>query len=306
VVKMESELDLGPDRSICLGTSLILDATVAGATSTLWSDGLTDPVRTITAAGTYAVEVTVGACVFHDTVEVELAPPPTEELDLGTDTLVCSATELVLDATVPGATSTLWENGSTDPLRTIEAFGTYTVAVTVGGCTLHDTIVVDMAPAPVLDLGPDFGLCAGHRDTVLVVVPPAATFSWDDGPVATLRVIEATGTYSATLTSACGTAIDSITVWADNCAPDIYLPNAFTPNADGVNDELLPVYDPRVWRVDYTVWDRWGRRMHGSSGSTPWSGEDVPNGIYVVQLEARSVSAPVTQRSLLHHVALVR
>ncbi|MBK6752923.1 MAG: gliding motility-associated C-terminal domain-containing protein [Flavobacteriales bacterium] len=40
----------------------------------------------------------------------------------------------------------------------------------------------------------------------------------------------------------------------------IYVPNAFTPDGDGVNDVFLPSLDGFVVR-DYnlTIWDRWGQ-----------------------------------------------
>ncbi|MCC6722889.1 MAG: gliding motility-associated C-terminal domain-containing protein [Saprospiraceae bacterium] len=46
---------LGTDTSLCLGQSLVLDATTTGNPSYLWSDGLAEPSRTVISPGTYSV-----------------------------------------------------------------------------------------------------------------------------------------------------------------------------------------------------------------------------------------------------------
>ena len=52
----------------------------------------------------------------------------------------------------------------------------------------------------------------------------------------------------------------------------IYIPNAFTPNKDGVNDGFLPL---GVGWTDFEMWimDRWGLVIfHSTSPETPWNG----------------------------------
>lgn len=69
-------LELGPDQQICAGSSVTLDATLAGA-SYIWSTGDTTPTITVDSAGTYAVTVTAGTgATASDTVEVSLLPAP--------------------------------------------------------------------------------------------------------------------------------------------------------------------------------------------------------------------------------------
>lgn len=68
--------------------------------------------------------------------------------------------------------------------------------------------------------------------------------------------------------------------------PDLYVPNAFTPNGDGLNDLFRPIPVGLV-RLDYfRVFDRWGRLMFQTR--TPMAGWDgtykghpAPEGTYV-------------------------
>ena len=60
---------LGNDTTICLGDTLMLDATYAGA-SYQWQDNSTNPIFNVTTSGTYYVKRTVNGCAAYDTVEV--------------------------------------------------------------------------------------------------------------------------------------------------------------------------------------------------------------------------------------------
>lgn len=61
-----------------------------------------------------------------------------------------------------------------------------------------------------------------------------------------------------------------------------YIPNSFTPNNDGVNDS----FGPKGINYKYTIsiWNRWGECIY--EGSTPWSGKNSQNDLYVYKLHA--------------------
>jgi len=69
---------------------------------------------------------------------------------------------------------------------------------------------------------------------------------------------------------------------------NFYMPNAFTPNNDGLNDELIPVgIFKGVNDYYFSVWNRWGDRIFetedfntGWNGQRNNSGEFAPPGMY--------------------------
>jgi len=70
-------------------------------------------------------------------------------------------------------------------------------------------------------------------------------------------------------------------------APKVYLPNAFSPDGDGINDVFLP-YANYVDQVDYKliVYNRIGNLIFESSDPAEgWSGIDEEVGVYVYILE---------------------
>jgi hypothetical protein len=237
--------------------------------------------------------------------DVSLEPIP-DVLDLGPDTAFCAGGSVVLDASVPGATSVLWNDGSTAAVRTVTTAGTYSVSVNLGGCDLHDTVVVRVVPEPFLDLGPDLLLCPGQRLLILPDMDSASVLTWHDGAPVIGRMVEWPGRYAATATNACGSVSDAVDVFADTCPDIIYMPNAFTPDGNGHNDRFAPVYDRRMWSVSFTVYDRWGMTVFTAEEGVEWDGAGAPPGTYTVLVEARSLAEPNHARQLAGHVMLLR
>ena len=62
-------VDLGPDASICPGSTLLLDATTSGA-SYLWQNGSTGPTFNASGTGQYWVQVSLGGCSESDSIDV--------------------------------------------------------------------------------------------------------------------------------------------------------------------------------------------------------------------------------------------
>ncbi len=155
----------GQDRTIC-GSSTFLNATapvsgfgvwtLVSGSGTIAQPG--NPVSEITnlgpGANTFAWTVTSGNCNATDLV---IITREINTLNLGTDTVVCIGSQLVLNAG-SGYTSYQWFDNSSAQTLTVGSSGSYWVTVnTPNGCTFRDTIqvifVVCTDVAPVLAKG---------------------------------------------------------------------------------------------------------------------------------------------------------
>ena len=115
----------------------------------------------------------------------------------------------------------------------------------------------------------------GDEGTITVVGPANATdYEWstgDTGPSITISPTETT-TYSVTVTDENGCiGIASKTVDVNQVMCDeneVFLPTAFSPNGDGVNDKFRLRSD-WIDRVDvFIIYDRWGNEIYNASGQT--------------------------------------
>ena len=238
--------------------------------------------------------------------DVSLVRSELAELDLGPDTVLCEGASLELDATIPGATSTLWSDGITTPIRGVTTTGIYSVTVQVGACSASDEILIQAAPLPTVDLGADRTICAGLHEVILAHAVGHDQLVWDDGSTSIERTVEAPGVYAITASNACGSVTDQVRVDLEDCPEGIYLPNAFTPDGDGLNDAFAPVFDARLWAVSFSIYDRWGRMIHNSPVGQAWKAEEVPLGVYITHLKAQHMVNGSAHHERHGHVSILR
>src|SRR6185503_4140945 len=94
------QVNLGNDTTLCAGSSLLLQTSIANA-QYLWSTGATGNQVTVNQSGSYWIHVDNGSCTVADTINVLFAPPPV--LSLGNDSTLCPGTQLVLSPGIPNA-----------------------------------------------------------------------------------------------------------------------------------------------------------------------------------------------------------
>jgi gliding motility-associated-like protein len=91
-----------------------------------------------------------------------------------------------------------------------------------------------------------------------------------------------------------------------------FMPNAFTPNQDGLNDEFIPVGKFEGLRdYSFTVWNRWGDLIFstddfrvGWNGQRNNTGEVAPPGVYAYLIEYID---PLSERKTIKgHCTLIR
>lgn len=200
-------VNLGADQQICAGQQVVLDATLTGATYQ-WTTGSTSSSITASASGTYGVTVTLNGCSASDAMDLTVVPLPV--VDLGPDQTVCPGVPVTLDATATGGTYA-WSNGSTAPSITISNPGSYSVQVTVNGCSASDAMDLSNHPLPVFDLGPDQTICAGTTTTFSAVVP-GASYLWSTGATGSSITTGSAGIYWLDATTNGCTVRDSVSL----------------------------------------------------------------------------------------------
>lgn len=93
------------DTLVC-GSSLLLDVSNPNA-SYLWNTSDTTSTLTVTNSGVYTVSVSIGQCIVTDEINIEILPPPSNNI-LVSDTTICGEAEILLSANSPTPNNIYW------------------------------------------------------------------------------------------------------------------------------------------------------------------------------------------------------
>ena len=196
---------------------------------------------------------------------------------------------LILEVDIPGA-GFVWQDSSTQAFYEIQSEGSYWVEVQNGACFGSDTVDVEYKGVPEVDLGPDTSLCLSES-YLLIARQPEASYVWQnghEGPTYTINSDEKN--YWVRVKNNCGEVSDTLYVHFKNCACNMFIPNAFTPNNDDLNDVFAPVSNCPVTLYRLSIFDRWGGMVYSSTNAESgwdgtYNGEELPNGMYVYRLQ---------------------
>lgn len=222
-------LNLGNDTTLCEGSTVVLDATATGSGMTYtWSGGSTStmPTITVSTSGNYQVTATNNiGCSTTDDINVFYQNIPTP--NLGNDTTLCAGSTITLNITpVPNGT-TLWSDGSSDPLLTINSAGTYSVTLTTSaGCAGTDAVVVNYSTVNV-DFGSDTLDLVNANPLTLDAGNPGGTYIWNTGATTQTIDVDTTGTYDVTVTDMFGCTASNSVVVVNTTSTNSLLENNF-------------------------------------------------------------------------------
>jgi len=132
---------------------------------------------------------------------------------------------------------------------------------------------------------------------------------WETGDSTISILISETGVYSLSVSDECyeqSADIEVVRGVSSNASP-FYIPNAFSPNFDGMNDEFCPLCAEGVEVVSYRlmIFDRWGNFVFESlSPENCWDGalrnKAMDNAVFVYVLEAEILECEV-QKSVFEY-----
>lgn len=306
-----------PDTTICLGQSVQLNAT--GANTYLWIPPVNNlsctacpnPIASPTVTTTYLVRGTTAlGCERVDSARITViqpstvVAPPDDSLCLG-QSLVLLATGTQVYSWTPAAS--LNNPNVPGPIARPATTTTYTVTGSdfLGCFTTTDTVLVSVFPLPTVNVGQDITISAGTTDLQLngqysndvlsLLWSPITGLSCTTcaNPLAAPKI---TTTYTLTVTNNGGcTASDALTVFVVCTNENIFMPNTFSPNGDGMND----VYYPRGRGINtirgLKIFSRWGQMVYSranfnaNDASQGWDGRFrgnvLPPDVYVYTLE---------------------
>ena len=251
---------LGNDTAICTKDTLLLNATVSGATSYVWNTGAVTPTIKTYQTNIYWCDVNKGGCVYRDSIDVLVKPLPT--VNLGKDTTLCEDNTLLLNVTNPPTSSYLWQDARTTATYLVTQTGQYNARVIMNGCVNRDTVNIDYFLKPRFTLGANRPICTG-MSFILDPKIDSVNYLWQDGSNNKTYTVTQPGLYRLTAINYCGSTTDAVVVTQGACK--LYIPNAFTPNGDGKNDVFRASYGENVTDYQLQIYNRYGQIIFTSN-----------------------------------------
>lgn len=250
-----------------------------------WSDGDSATIKSFGNPGTYWLETSNACFTRRDSFSIREQFPP--QHGLPADTTFCAGDQLTL-APAPGDFRWYWNDGDTLP-KVVSAPGTFILLMENSCGTFPFSIGVLERQIPQPFLPPDTTICEGQILRVELEADVRRTFAWSDGSAERIRLLSEAGAYMATVTNECGDGSVNMTLQTEDCTCNLYIPTAFSPNGDGLNDQFE--IKTRCNLLDYTlqVYNRWGEllfesRSLASNWDGNYQGEPLPAGNYVYQI----------------------
>ncbi|MCB9230504.1 MAG: PKD domain-containing protein [Bacteroidia bacterium] len=191
-------VNLGPDTLVC-SPSLLLDAG-AGNLTYLWCSSQTTQTLLVSNSGNYCVTVQdQNGCQGQDSIQVTLQTPPTP--NLGPDLAFCDGNQATLNpGNFPPGFSFLWQNNTTGSTLTTGNAGTFWVQVTDPlGCSGEDTLVINVFPNPIVNLGPNILVCNSSLTLNAGSGPGITSYLWCSGQTTQSILVSSSGNYCVTV-----------------------------------------------------------------------------------------------------------
>ena len=245
--------NLGNDTTLCQGQSVTLNS--GAATSYLWSNNSTAASIIASTQGTYWVQASNGQCSAKDSITISINQYPAP--NLGNDTTLCQGQSVTLNC--GAATTYLWSNNSTTYSVIASTQGTYWVQTSNGQCSSADSITISVNQYPAPNLGNDTTLCQGQ--SVTLNAGAATTYLWSNGSNASTIIVSTQGTYWVQASNGQCSTSDTLNLLISDCEVEIEMPNVFTPNNDGVNDNFVPIKYKGISNANLVIYNRWGQKV---------------------------------------------
>jgi gliding motility-associated-like protein len=299
--------------NICQGEEITL--LPSGALTYTWEH---DPtlsgsikVRPMVSTTYYVWGTNENGCSARDSVRIEITPT----INPAPNVIFCKGETAVIgeESTVPA--TYLWEpGGERTPKITVKEEGIYTVTVNVENCTYKRSIFVQFLATPQIYLVKDTTLCFEDPENNFehkshLILPKilnrkdAATYItvWRNDEEEIISTsdtlwVAKPGKYNLKVmalfgNTVCGENVNLNLNIKELCPPRIFIPEAFTPNGDGLN-ERFKVFGNHVYNFKMTIYNRWNEVVHtleaGNLQDIPeeawWDGtmrgEPAPDGQY--------------------------
>jgi len=209
-----------------------------------------------------------------DTAKQVIKVNPIPNGSVKPDTAICEGDPIQLQAT--GGSEYEWQPAlpdEEDPKVSPRQTTTYTASITDKfGCTAQASATVRVIQQPT-NLAPlDTTICAFQTIT-FNAQNPGFNYLWSTGDEQQSITVSQAGQYEVAISNKCFNQSKTFTLRTLDCTTEYYIPNAFSPNGDGINDQF-GLNGEFIEEVTLQIFNRWGQRLYKETSENPrWDGK---------------------------------
>ena len=259
--------------TICLGDSAIISA--YGATTYQWAEE-SNPTFIIGSGDTLYVtpSLTTNYFLYSDIdtniVSIIVELPPT--VSLGTNQTICEGDTIIINAFGQEITNYYWSNSSTDSILIVAESGIYWVIVDNQCGSFTDSL--EIIEVGTIDQNFAFDtITCNDKPVILTPSIQGDNYLWSNGETSYVLITDQAGMYWLQISNSCYSTIDTFNVEYLNCNIILEMPNVFSPNNDGINDNFVPVHSNNIILNELVILNRWGNIVFETNNlNTGWDG----------------------------------
>ncbi len=322
--------------SVCLTKTVAISvAPTGGAYTYTWLPGsaiqgsnsgssiIAKPASTVTVI--YTVTISNGFCKETNTVSLQVfdCVPPVSSFTTLTNDSICTKGCVSFTATSTGIQPFTYQwlfpggtpptSNNPDPIVCYSSSGTYPVSLITGNAFGNDTVVmtnyIHVVDTPSVRAYGDTLLSVGQTAPISVT-GNATSYYWtpDNGSIAcatcTNTVVQPTVTTKYMVTASNSPYCkrrDSVLVKVDFVCGDFFIPNVFSPNGDGLNDNVN-IHGFCIATFNLRIFNRWGELVFQTTDKTlgwdgSFRGKPMDTGVFVYSVDGITIeNKPFSQK----------
>lgn len=321
-------IQIKQDTTICKTDSFTLRPN-SYATSYLWEPAiglnnptLKNPLASPDITRKYYVTGNLGYCQAKDSVTITVAAKPS--VNIGPDTTICFGNRLLIVPPIADGSLFEWQpanifvnntlaNAIVAPSRTSNII---LQARNTNGCLFvaRDTMTIRVIPPINVNAGKDTGIVIGEPIKLHPKYTSGKYFKWSPdigldssdivAPTVLFQSLPAFDSirYKLVVSTDGGCeASDDIVLRIFKSTPEIFVPTAFTPNNDGLNDCIKPILVGMRSLNYFRVFNRWGQlifetREKGKCWDGTINGSKQQAGTFVFSVQAIDYKGEIVNR----------
>lgn len=249
-----------------------------------------NPFHIYSDTGIYTVTANQFYCNHSWSVSKNIKIISSPSINWPLDTMFCYNDEITLSTPFISG-NFIWSTGDTAPTINVNKEGLYWVNVSFGSCQAEDSILLIERPPILINLGDNFTVCEHDTDNLVKLDAGKGYkhYKWTPtGDTTQWIIVKQAGDYYVVVEDFRGCEGEDGSRVERLCNFDFHLPNAFSPNGDGLND-VFKATASDILNFELEIFNSWGEKVFSSNNTGfgwdgTYKGKPCIEGVYLYKL----------------------